>query len=58
MQYKIVYEVASRARYINSLYNLQEKVNDHINGGWEPVGGVHCEDCLIMQAMIKRSVEQ
>jgi len=53
MQYRIisVCQVFSRAR---ALEKLTKEVNDAINQGWEPVGGLTFCGTTYLQAMIRR----
>lgn len=52
MKYKVVYEYAIVSS-ISAVEKLEEKVNEEIEQGWKPMGGVALYDSVACQAMVK-----
>lgn len=54
MQYKIVGWPAA-VGILSSMKMLEEKVNEYLKEGWEPIGGVSISEYgAVFQAMIKK----
>ena len=53
MQYKVVV-VSGLFSTKRALEKLAKEVNDAIADGWEPLGGVACNQAELFQALIKR----
>ena len=53
MQYKVIV-VGGLFSTKRALERLAKEVNDAIAEGWEPLGGVACDQMNFFQALIKR----
>jgi hypothetical protein len=53
MQYKVIV-IGSCFSTKRALEKLAKEVNDAIADGWEPLGGVACNQAELFQALIKR----
>ena len=53
MQYKVIV-IGSAFSTKRALEKLAKEVNDAIADGWEPLGGVACNQAELFQALIKR----
>lgn len=53
MKYKILYELDLDG-IVYSVEKLVKSVNEHIDKGWEPVGGIAIYGREVFQAIIKR----
>ena len=57
MQYKVICVSGSNSFVFQAKLTLEQlvkEVNDAIAEGWEPLGGVACDQMNFFQAMIKR----
>jgi len=57
MQYKVICVSSSNSFVFSAkrpLEQLVKEVNDAIAEGWEPLGGIACDQMNFFQALIKR----